>query len=106
MVPLGVPWSILLILIPIELLRYIVVRPFTLAVRLFANMFAGHLLLLVFILATWYLFSASIGLLFAAASFVLTFFVFGLEMLIQALQAFIFTTLTALYIAGSLETAH
>ena len=43
----------------------ILVRPFTLSVRLFANMLAGHMLLLVFSLATWYLFSATIGLLFA-----------------------------------------
>ncbi len=55
-----------------EILQYIIVRPFTLAVRLFANMFAGHILLLVFTLATWYLLSLSIGLLFSATSFVLT----------------------------------
>ena len=63
MIPLGVPKPILIILIPIELLRFFVVQPFTLGVRLFANMFAGHLLLLIFILASWYLASVSIGLL-------------------------------------------
>ena len=52
------PKPILIILIPIELLRFFVVQPFTLGVRLFANMFAGHLLLLIFMLATWYLASA------------------------------------------------
>ncbi len=80
-------------------------RPFTLTIRLFANMLSGHLLLLVFGLASWYLFSASIGLLFSATSFIVTIILVGLEILIQALQAFIFTTLTAYYIADA-STSH
>ena len=106
MIPWDVPKPVLIILIPIELARFFIVQPFTLGVRLFANMFAGHLLLLIFTLATWYLASFSIGLLFAAGSFAMMFFVFGLELLIDLLQAFIFTTLTAVYIASSLEAAH
>jgi F-type H+-transporting ATPase subunit a len=106
MIPKGVPWPILLILAPVEILQYVIVRPFTLAVRLFANMFAGHILLLVFTLATWYMFTLSIGLLFSATSFVLTVALTGFEMLIQALQAYIFTILTAQYIGGSLEAGH
>ena len=106
MIPWDVPKPVLIILIPIELARFFIVQPFTLGVRLFANMFAGHLLLLIFTLATWYLASLSIGLLFAAGSFAMMFFVFGLELLIDLLQAFIFTTLTAVYIAASLEAAH
>jgi F-type H+-transporting ATPase subunit a len=106
MIPKGVPPGILVILAPVEILQYIIVRPFTLAVRLFANMFAGHILLLVFTLATWYLLSLSIGLLFSVTSFVLTVVVTAFEMLIQALQAFIFTILTAQYIGGSLEAGH
>ena len=106
MIPWDVPKPVLIILIPIELARFFIVQPFTLGVRLFANMFAGHLLLLIFTLATWYLASLSIGLLFAAGSFVMVFFVFALELLIDLLQAFIFTTLTAVYIASSLESAH
>ena len=105
-VPQGAPWWILPILSPIELVSNIVVRPFTLAIRLFANMLAGHLLLLVFGLASWYLFSLSIGLLFSATSFLLTIILTGLEVLIQGLQAFIFATLTAFYIADAMETAH
>jgi F-type H+-transporting ATPase subunit a len=106
MIPRGVPAGILVILAPVEILQYIIVRPFTLAVRLFANMFAGHILLLVFTLATWYLFSLSIGLLFSATSFILTIVLTAFEMLIQALQAYIFTILTAQYIGGSLEAGH
>ena len=106
MIPWDVPKPVLLILIPIELARFFIVQPFTLGVRLFANMFAGHLLLLIFTLATWYLASLSIGLLFAAGSAVMVIFVTVLELLIDLLQAFIFTTLTATYIASSLESAH
>jgi F-type H+-transporting ATPase subunit a len=106
MIPKGVPPGILVILAPVEILQYVLVRPFTLAVRLFANMFAGHLLLLIFTLATWYLLSLSIGLLFSVTSFVLTIVITAFELLIQALQAFIFTILTAQYIGGSLEAGH
>jgi F-type H+-transporting ATPase subunit a len=84
----------------------ILVRPFTLSIRLFANMLSGHLLLLVFSVASWYLFSLSIGLLFAATSFIVFLLVFSLEILITLLQAFIFATLTAFYIADALEPAH
>jgi F-type H+-transporting ATPase subunit a len=69
-------------------------------------MFAGHLLLLIFTLSTWYLASLSIGLVYAATSAVMVLAVTVLEALIQLLQAFIFTTLTAVYIADSLEAGH
>ena len=106
MIPKDVPAGILVILAPVEILQYVLVRPFTLAVRLFANMFAGHLLLLIFTLATWYLLSLGVGLLFSATSFILTVVITAFELLIQALQAFIFTILTAQYIGGSLEAGH
>jgi F-type H+-transporting ATPase subunit a len=106
MIPSGAPWWILWLLAPIVLFSDILVRPFTLGVRLFANMFAGHLLLLVFYLATWYFFSASFGAVYAAGSLVMVIVLTGFELLIQALQAFIFTMLTAFYIGDSLEAAH
>lgn len=105
-IPGEVPWWILPLLVPVELLSNILVRPFTLGVRLFANMFAGHLLLLVFYSATWYLASLSVAALYSAASLVMVLVITGFELLIQFLQAFIFTTLAATYIAGSLEAAH
>jgi F-type H+-transporting ATPase subunit a len=104
--PRGVPWPVYIILIPVELLRFFILQPFTLGIRLFANMFAGHLLLSIFMVATWYLMSFSIGLLFAAGSAAMVLFVFVLELLIDLLQAFIFTTLTAVYIQSSLEVQH
>jgi F-type H+-transporting ATPase subunit a len=105
-IPAGAPWPILPLLSPIELLSNIIVRPFTLSIRLFANMLAGHLLLLVFSAGAWYLFSATIGLLFAAVSFGVFIAVFALEVLITLLQAYIFTTLAAFYISDALEAAH
>lgn len=104
--PPGVPKALYVLVTPIEFLSTFLVRPFSLAVRLFANMLAGHLLLLVFYLATWYLFTLSIGLLFSVTSFVVTLLVTLLEVLITALQAFIFTTLTAFYLSDSLSAGH
>jgi F-type H+-transporting ATPase subunit a len=105
-VPSGSPRWILPLLIPIEFFSNVLVRPFTLSVRLFANMLAGHVLLLVFTLATWYLLTLSVGALYAATSFVVAVLVTALEVLVQALQAFIFTILTATYISGAYEGAH
>jgi F-type H+-transporting ATPase subunit a len=102
----AAPIGILIILIPVEILKYVVVQPFTLGVRLFANMFAGHLLLTIFMLATWYLAAFSYTLIFAAGSLFMVFFVFLLELLVGLLQAFIFTTLISTYIADSLEHQH
>jgi F-type H+-transporting ATPase subunit a len=104
--PRGVPWPVYIILIPVELLRFFIIQPFTLGIRLFANMFAGHLLLVIFTVATWYLASFTVGLLFAVGSAAMVLFVFVLELLIDLLQAFIFTTLAATYIASSLEAQH
>lgn len=105
-IPAGSPGWILPLLIPIEFLSNVLVRPFTLSIRLFANMLAGHVLLLVFTIATWYLLTLSIGALYAATSFVVAVMVTALEVLVQALQAFIFTILTATYISGAYEGAH
>jgi F-type H+-transporting ATPase subunit a len=100
------PLFVLPLLILIEVFKYVIIQPATLCIRLFANMFAGHLLLAIFMVATWYLASASIGLLYAAGSLAMVFFVFLLELLVDILQAFIFTTLISSYLADSLEYGH
>ncbi len=105
-VPTGVPWPVMIILVPVEWARVFVIQPFTLMVRLFANMFAGHLLLLTFTIATWYLASATFSALFAAGSAVMVVALTGFEMFIQALQAYIFTMLTAQYIGEGVQAAH
>ena len=107
MFPPGVPKAMYILLAPIELISNILVRPFTHAVRLFANMFAGHLLLATFSIAAFYLISASvIGILGSVASFVVTVALTGFEAFIQALQAYIFTLLAAVYIGSALHAEH
>jgi F-type H+-transporting ATPase subunit a len=103
----GVPKWIYIILTPVEFATYFIVRPATLSLRLFANMFAGHLLLLVFTLGGEHLLASTILMkilsIFSFGFAVgLSFFEFGIE----CLQAYIFTLLTALYIAGALADEH
>lgn len=107
MFPPGVPKPMYILLAPIELISNILVRPFTHAVRLFANMFAGHLLLATFSIAAFYLISASvIGIVGSVASFVVTVALTGFEAFIQALQTYIFTLLAAVYIGSALHAEH
>lgn len=103
----GIPKPVYLILTPVELLTYFVTRPLTLSLRLFANMFAGHLLLLVFILGGEYLLSSGILLkILSVFSFGMAIGLSFFELGIQCLQAYIFTLLSALYIAGALAEEH
>ncbi|MDI1288535.1 MAG: F0F1 ATP synthase subunit A [bacterium] len=105
--PPGVPKAMYVLLTPLEFLSNIIVRPATHAIRLFANMFAGHLLIASFSVAAFYLISASvIGILGSAASFVVAIALTGFEALIQALQAYIFTLLAAVYLSGALKADH
>jgi F-type H+-transporting ATPase subunit a len=105
-VPGGLPKPIYVILTPIEFVSNIFVRPFTLAVRLFANMFAGHTLILIFTIATWYMLGTVLGTVYATASFAMTVVITVFELFIQALQAYVFTVLTATYLSQALEEAH
>jgi F-type H+-transporting ATPase subunit a len=108
LVPAGLPAWIVPVIFPLELITFFITRPLTLALRLFGNMFAGHLLLLLFITGGEYMIiHGGIGLKIAgvgsfAMAFVLTIF----EILIEFLQAYIFTLLAATYIAGSLVDEH
>ncbi|MGV9415550.1 F0F1 ATP synthase subunit A [Nocardia sp. NPDC003693] len=96
----NVPPALHLLLIPIEFISTFVLRPFTLTVRLMANMLAGHIMLVLF-------FSATQFFLFDAASWMKVFSPFSLlagfgftlfEMLVVFLQAYVFALLTAVYI--------
>ncbi len=103
----GVPKPMYILITPLELLQNFVVRPFTLAIRLFANMFAGHMLLVTFSLGAVYLlqvgnFSAVFGPISALMAIVMTFF----ELLVIFLQAYVFTMLMGTYLNGSVEAAH
>lgn len=104
--PPGVPAPIYVLVTPIEFVSVFIVRPLTLAVRLAANMIAGHLILTIFFLGTWYLQFRLQTAVFAAASFSLGTALVGFEMLVAVLQAYIFTILTAVYISGSIHPEH
>jgi F-type H+-transporting ATPase subunit a len=94
--PAGLPFYMLPILIPIELISYLS-RPISLSVRLFANMLAGHTLLKVF--AGFVLPLGIIGVVPLAFIVALT----GLEILIAFLQAYVFAILTCLYINDAIH---
>jgi F-type H+-transporting ATPase subunit a len=105
-VPPGVPKAILPLVVLIELVSYFLVRPFSLMVRLFANMLAGHLILATFSVICTAVFKPSILIVILPFSFGLLFALTGFEILVSFLQAFIFTILTAVYIGGSLHPEH
>jgi len=102
--PPGVPKALYLLVSPIEFLTYFFTRPLSLAVRLFANMLAGHLLLATFAIFNAALFTATyIGAVIPGALLVA---LYGFEVLVSVLQAFIFTILTAVYIGGAIHPEH
>ena len=104
--PPGVPKPIYVLYTPIEFVSVFLVRPLTLSVRLAANMIAGHLILTIFFLGTWYLQWKLATLPIAALSFALGTFITAFEVLVGVLQAYIFTILTAVYIAGAMHAEH
>lgn len=108
-VPGGVKGPVLLLIVPLEFLSNILVRPVTLALRLFANMFAGHLLLVLFAVGGQYLLIESpsfINAIGGLLSWVMFFGVTLLELLIMFLQAYVFTLLTAMYVGGAVADDH
>lgn len=96
---------ILPLVVVLEFFSNVLVRPFTHAVRLFANMFAGHLLLLMFTIASWYLLN-DIGIAYAGVSFVMTIAMTAFELFIQAVQAYVFVLLACTYVQGALAEHH
>jgi F-type H+-transporting ATPase subunit a len=104
--PPGVPIPIYILYTPIEFITVFLVRPLTLAVRLAANMIAGHLMLTIFFVGTWYLQWKLMTIPVAALSFALGTFITAFEVLVGVLQAYIFTILTAVYIAGAIHPEH
>lgn len=102
--PPGVPWPIYFILTPIELVSVFIIRPLTLAIRLFANLMAGHVLLTVFFLFTEELITGkALGVPLGVVTFFVACLLIVFELLVIAIQSYIFTTLTAFYIAEALH---
>ena len=90
----------------IEFISTFIVRPFSLAVRLFANMLAGHLILVTFATICAAVWAVGLSLVILPFSFALLVALTGFEILVAFLQAFIFTILTAVYIGGSMHPEH
>ena len=106
-VPSGVSPFMYPLLVPLEFFSNLIVRPVTLALRLFCNMFAGHLLLMLFATGGLYLLEhGGIGLVAGPLAWVLAIAISFLEMLVQFLQAYVFTLLNAMYIQGALADEH
>jgi F-type H+-transporting ATPase subunit a len=99
-VPAGVPAWLLVILVPIEIISYFV-RPFSLSIRLFANMLAGHTMLKVF-----GGFVVMLGLIGGWAPLAFIVALTGLELLIAFLQAYVFAILTCLYLNDAIHLHH
>lgn len=102
-----VPGAIKPILVLVEVLG-VFTKPFALIIRLFANMLAGHIIIicLVSLIFIFGGLSAAIGWGFSPVSIAFAVFIYLIEILVAFIQAFIFTNLTAVFIGQALETAH
>ena len=101
LVPKGIPSWMLIIMIPVEILS-LFTKPFALAIRLFANMIAGHIVILsmlglIFFIGTYFV---------APASVLFAIFIYLLEILVALIQAYIFTILTSLFIGMAVHQEH
>ena len=97
----GVPTPMKIILAPIELLG-VIIKPFSLMIRLYANIVAGHIVLMSLI-ALIFIFGSLVG---GVLSFLLSFAISTIEILVALLQAYIFTMLSALYFGSAVEEHH
>jgi len=112
--PPGVPVALKPLIGLIEFVSVLIVRPFSLAVRLFANLVAGHTMLALLLgSGVYFIYAGATGMISPIQAFVVgpLWFVFGmailvLELLILFIQAYIFTLLSAVYIESSLHPAH
>lgn len=105
--PPGVPLGVKFLLVPIEIIS-LFIKPIALMIRLFANILAGHIIILS-IISMIFIFGALskvAGWGFAPVSLAFSIFMFFLELLVAAIQAFIFTNLTAVFIGQAVEEGH
>ena len=105
--PPGVPLGIKFLLVPIEIMS-LFIKPIALMIRLFANMMAGHIVILSVILMIFIFgaLSKGAGWGFAPVSLAFSIFMFMLELLVAAIQAFIFANLTAVFIGQAIDEGH
>jgi len=106
LVPKGIPAPVLLILAPIEIVG-LLIRPASLAIRLFANMTAGHIIILCLLSLISILKSNPIlDTLVVGGSIAFSLFIYTIELGVAFLQAYVFTLLTSLYIGSALHQEH
>ncbi len=107
--PPGVPLGVKFILVPVELLSAVLIKPGALIIRLFANMVAGHIIIICLI-SLIFVFAEKLGQGFGIGSTIIsipfTIFIYFIEILVAFLQAFIFTMLTAVFISQAMEGDH
>ncbi|HUS01233.1 MAG TPA: F0F1 ATP synthase subunit A [Chitinophagaceae bacterium] len=105
--PPGIPLGVKFILIPVEILG-VFTKPFALMIRLFANMIAGHIIIicLVSLIFIFGALSTYIGWGFSPLSIAFVVFIYLIEILVAFLQAYIFTNLTAVFIGQAFEGSH
>ncbi|KAA9162050.1 F0F1 ATP synthase subunit A [Amycolatopsis acidicola] len=106
--PPGAPKAVYLLLTPIEFIQKFIMNPITLAIRVFAAMFAGHLILMVFTVAGEFLLLHASGVFkpVSVVSFLFALLMTGVEALIQVIQAYVFAILSANYIGAALAEEH
>lgn len=105
--PTGVPLGVKFLLVPIELMS-LIIKPTALTIRLFANMLAGHLVILSFVLLIFIFaqISTGVGIGFSFMSVALQIFMLLIKVMVCAIQAFIFVYLSAVFIGAMVEEEH
>ncbi len=106
LVPPGVPVALLVLVVPIEFISKFLVQPFSHTVRLFANMLAGHILLVTFGVLSAALFTLGPSLIIFPLPFIALVFFTLFEVLVAFLQAYVFTLLTGVYINAAISHEH
>ena len=104
--PPGVPKALYLLVAPIEFVSTFLVRPFSLMVRLFANLLAGHILLVTFAVLSSALIVGKWYAVFLPLPVIAVIFFTAFELLVSFLQAYVFALLTGVYIGSSLHADH
>jgi len=109
LLPPGLPAYMVPIVVPLEFISTFITRPLTLGIRLFANMFGGHIVVIVFVVGGSYLLTYSHNLVYNVAgvfSVLFSMVMMALEVFIAFMQAYIFTILTTQYISTAMHEAH
>jgi F-type H+-transporting ATPase subunit a len=106
LVPPGVPLPLLFLVVPIEFISKFLVQPFSHTVRLFANLLAGHILLVTFAVLSSALVTAKWYAIFLPLPVVAVIFFTAFELLVSFLQAYVFALLTGVYIGAAISHDH